>query len=249
MPETSVAIFEEKNPKREGLIEARDGRAGFMMYVDALIFGFLLFSPCLALLPKMENKVIVLVLWVIILLIMWSKIEYNHRCACWYICLNRGIILDFPKTHTPKGWLLQLPTLFALTFVLSVGIVIYIGLDPDFEFDSTENALSAVFAILGVLFVFTMTKAFVDLEGAPTLSVNMLAFFCEDPEILKEKGYKLVKMSDLQDWMLSKKKEKGEFSWDEIHGLSDQGGKPKGCSLVAGFTLFYFIKPHKDSSS
>lgn len=219
-----------------------------MMWVDMAIFGFLLFSPCLALIPKMDKKWVVVLLWVVIGLIMWCKIEYSHRAAVWYICLNRGIILDFQNTHELKGLMLQIPMLLAAVFIVSVGIVIYVGLDPEFKFSNTDYIISAVLAIVGVLFVFSMTKGFVDLEGAPTLSVNMLTFFFDDENILEKKGYKVVKLADLQTWMENKKSEKdSDFSWNEVHAIGSAGLRPKGLSLIGGFKLFYFLKPHKDT--
>jgi len=249
---TSVTMFLQNNTSREGITKVRDGKCGFMMWVDAAIFGFLLFSPCLALIPEMEQPVIVLVLWVIIGLIMWSKIEYNHRIAVWYICLNRGIIVDFPKTHKPKGWLLQLPTLFALTFLICVGIVIYVGLDPGFTFSDTDYIIAACLAIVGVAFVLLLTKQFVDLEGANLLSVNMMAHFLADDQILQDKGFKVVHLVDLQNFMIQKKSNKDDaFSWNEIHELrrKPEPGKPKGCPLLAGTKLFYYLKTHKDLES
>merc|ERR1719210_1310599 len=146
----------------------------------------------------MESPAVVVILWALIIVIMWCKIEWNNRAEVWYICLYRGIILDFPKTNTAKGWLLQIPTLLAVLFLLIFGIVCYIGLDPKFTFKDVSYIVSAILAIVGVIFVLTPTKAYVDLEGAPhLLTLNLIVFLFEDPEMLSAKGFKVVHYSKL----------------------------------------------------
>ena len=33
---------------------------------------------------------------------MLSKIEYSFRSELWFICLCRGVIIDFPKTDSAR---------------------------------------------------------------------------------------------------------------------------------------------------
>jgi len=246
---TSVKAFLQKNPNLALVKAARDSKGGVFKFLDVAIFGFLLFSPALPIIPTMKEPAVVLTLWVLICLIMWCKIEYNHRAEVWYFCLCRGIILDFPKTNTLKGWLLQKPTLVAIVFLLTFGIVTYIGLDPGFRLDDYRYALSAVLSVVGLLFVLLMTRAYVDVEGAPQLlTLNLVIHLFEDPEMLRAKGFKVVHSSNLQAFM-NRKKRAGDksFSWDEVHALSHQPEQSQNLSLCGGTKLFLFLNQFKDS--
>jgi len=247
--ETSIKLFLQKNPKLQSVKEARDARGGIYKLIDVAIFGFLLFSPALPIIPTMKQPAVVLVLWVLICLIMWCKIEYNHRAEVWHFCLYRGIILDFPKTNTLSGWLCQKPTLMALTFLLVFGVVTYVGYDPTFQFDNIDYMIAAILAIVGLSFVLLLTKAYVDVEGAPQLlTVNLFVHLFEDPEILRSKGFKVVHFTNLQAFVNSKYKT-GEktFSWDEIHALSHEPAEAEAVSLIGGTRMFFYLNKFKDS--
>jgi hypothetical protein len=247
--ETSLKMFLQKNPKLQSVKEARDSRGGIFKLIDVAIFGFLLFSPALPIIPTMKQPAVVLVLWVLICLIMWCKIEYNHRAEVWHFCLYRGIILDFPKTNTLSGWLCQKPTLMAVTFLLVFGVVTYVGYDPTFQFDNIDYMVAAILAIVGLSFVLLLTKAYVDVEGAPQLlTVNLFVYLFDDPEMLSSKGFKVVHFTNLQVFVNSKYKT-GEknFSWDEVHALSHEPSEGESVSLIGGTRMFIFLNKFKDS--
>merc|ERR1712151_310482 len=197
----------------------------------------------------MEQPAVVLVLWVLICLIMWCKIEYNHRAEVWYFCLYRGIILDFPKTNTLSGWLCQKPTLIALTFLFVFGIVTYIGYDPHFNFNHVDDMFTAILAIVGLSFVLLLTKAYVDVEGAPQLlTVNLFVHLFEDPEMLSSKGFKVVHFLNLQAFVNSKYKTGDKsFSWEEVRALSHEPAKTEGVSLIGGTRMFWYLNKFKDA--
>merc|ERR1719265_2610209 len=202
--------------------------------------------------PKMKEPAIVAVLWVLILLIMWCKIEYAHRTEVWYICLCRGVIVDFPKTNKPAKVFTQPPMIFAIIFILIFGLVTYIGLDPNFKFEKPdEDLLSALLTILAVLFVLTMTKSFVDMEGAPMLlTLNMVIAFFENPEFCKAQGFKVVHFANLQKYVNEKKKSgSNAFNWDEVHALSSTPDGHTRISLIGGTKMWLFLKKHKDTAA
>jgi len=248
-PETSLKLFLEKNPNLELVKAARDAKGGIWKVLDAGIFGFLLFSPALPIIPTMEQPAVMAVLWILIFIIMWCKIEYCHRAQVWHMCLYRGIILDFPKTNKPKLWLCKTPMLFAYSFLAIFGVVTYIGLDPSFQFKSSEHLLQALLAVVALIFVLLMTKAFVDTEGAPALlTLNMFMAVFEDCELLKAKGFKVVHFSCLQRFVDEKRAAKDtSFSWDELHGLSSSADKTAHISLMGGTRMFQFLKSFKDA--
>lgn len=244
--QTTVKMFLQRNTKLEKVKELREGRGGIWKVIDVLIFGFLLFSPALPIIPQMGEPLVVLVLWALIIMIMWCKIEYNHRAEVWYFCLYRGIILDFPKTNSLKGWICQKPTFFALTFLIVFGGVTYIGLaELSLDFN---HGLSAIFAIAGVAFVLMLTKSFVDTEGAPQLlTLNLVIDAFEDPNMLSEKGFKVVHFTNLQALVKRKQKEDKPFSWDEVHALDYEEHKTEGISLIGGTRMFLYLNKFKDA--
>ena len=96
---TSIELFLAQNKSLSEMKVERDGQAGIMLWVNVGIFCFLLFSPIIALIPTMSNAAFMAIELSLIILIGWSKIEYAHRATVWNVCLTRGIIVDFPKTH------------------------------------------------------------------------------------------------------------------------------------------------------
>ena len=70
-----------------------------MLWVRVAIFGFLLFSPIIALIPQMRGVYFMAIELAMIFLIAWAKVEWEKRATVWYVCLYRGIIVNMPKTH------------------------------------------------------------------------------------------------------------------------------------------------------
>jgi len=247
--------FLEKNPKLERMKKARDSKGGIFKWLDIAIFCYLLLAPVLGFLPGMSQPAYALILLAFVIAIAFCKIEYNHRAEVWHMCLYRGVIVDFPKTNTAAGWLLKIPTVLAISFLMVYGFVLYIGLDPDFKFPlegetgrkGSDFLLTAILAILGVLFVLLMTKAFVDVEGAPQLqTLNLTVWLFEDPELLKEKGFTVVHFSQLESFVDEIKKSGNQFSWQDVHALSHEVKPGKG-SINGGITIQGFLKKFKDS--
>lgn len=249
--ETSLKEFLEKNPKLELIKAARDSRGGIWKLLDAGIFAFLLFSPVLPLIQDMDEPVWIIGLVLPISLIFWSKIEYCHRSEVWHMCLYRGVVLEFPHTNKPKLLFLATPMLFVYFFMLVYFLVAYIGLDPDFKLDESDNFIKAGLGLVATVFVLSLTKAFVDLEGAPALlTLNMAIAFFQDPELLKAKGFKTVHFSCLQKFIEKKRASKDtSFSWDEVHALSSEPEHTSHVSLVGGTKAFMFMKKFKDVDS
>lgn len=244
------SFFLEKNPNRDLLKQFRDSKGGIFKVIDAAIFGFLLFSPALPIIPTMKQPAVVLILWVIIVLIMWCKLEYAHRAEVWFICLCRGIILDFPKTYSLKGWLCQKPIFLAMIFLLLFGAVTYVGLDPNFYFEKPEYVWQAALAISGLAFVLMLTKGFVDLEGAPQLlTLNLFINGLADPDLLRDKGFAVVHFTRLQSFVAQHNRGDASFSWNHVHTLSSTEDDKESFSLIAGIRMFLFLHPFRDSDS
>jgi hypothetical protein len=205
----------------------------------------------------MKDQVFIVLELLLIGLIGWSKVEYSHRATVWLICLTRGIIVDFPKTHKLTMWLKALPMFFAYGFLLLHALTVYLTLDPDFKKGDVSDILTAVLSILAVLFVLLMTKSFVVIEGANSLmTVNMFSYFFEDANILSDKGFRVVHISRLQEFVFARSNMKGfertgQFSWNEIHQNSFQAdeteeSKLRGVSLFCGTRCARFLWPFRD---
>lgn len=255
VPPTSLSLFLEKNPWLVTIKEMRDGKGGIFKWIDCAIFGWLLFSPALVMIPTMKEPAIIAVLWIIIGLLMFFKIDYAHQGEAWFICLCRGIVLDLPKTDSPKKWLLSRPVVFAIIFLLIYLVVSYIGLDPDLEFSDHEMVLTAVLAVVGLSFVLLLTKSVVCVEGdTGTLSLNMVLFIFADPAFLSDKGFRKVHISQLDAYIRERSDTFGrcadpaKFSWDDIHKLPGEALPTPFCTadLMAGIRLVRFLKPLKD---
>lgn len=217
---SSIEKFLKYNTQLDEIKARRDGVIGWMKFVNVAVFGFLLFSPALTLIPKMKLKWVVAVLWTIIGLILWTYLEYQARSEIWFICLCRGIIVDFHKTDSAVRWVCQKPMFFAYVFIIIFVVVTYVGLDPHLEivahFESHETDLaSAIMAGVGLLFVIFMSKSVVDLEGSNwLLTPNLMIAYFKDPELLAAKGFKVVHLSQL-------KKLVGGISMGEIGSLAN----------------------------
>lgn len=247
--DTSLKLFLHQNKNLDLMKEARDGKGGIYKLIDVAIFGFLLFSPALPIIPTMEQPAVVAVLWILIVVIMWCKIEYSHRAELWFVCLCRGIIVDFPKTHKLKGWLCQAPMFFAYSFLLIFGAVTYIGLDPHFKFEKSQYFLQAILAIVALAFVLLLTKSFVTLESAPSLlTLNMVIALFQDVDFLKAKGFKVVPFTHIQHFVEAKRAAKdATFSWDELHCLDCSSEKTGRISLIGGTRVWMFLRQFKNA--
>ena len=106
-PRTEQKLIRDEGGERR---TGRDNAVGKRWHIL-----FPLFSPIIALIPTMSNAAFMAIELSLIILIGWSKIEYAHRATVWNVCLTRGIIVDFPKTHKVMMWLRQLP-MFSRTF-------------------------------------------------------------------------------------------------------------------------------------
>jgi hypothetical protein len=111
-----------------------------------------------------------------------------------------------------------------------------------------KRYVGAVLYLLGIMFVFNLTKAVVDVEGAPhLLTLNMFIYLLGDKTILNDRGYKVVHYSQLGRYMLNRDSNK-EFSWDELYSLGD-GEDPQGISkwnLYWGWKTTRLLSQHKD---
>ena len=253
---TSIELFLAQNKSLSEMKVERDGQAGIMLWVNVGIFCFLLFSPIIALIPTMSNAAFMAIELSLIILIGWSKIEYAHRATVWNVCLTRGIIVDFPKTHKVTMWLRQLPMFFAYFFLFLHAFTVYLTLDPELEKGELSDILQAILSILAVLFVLLMTKEFVVIEGANSLlTLNMVVYLFQDENLLREKGFRVVHMSRLQDFVKDRsnrfgREKTGHFSWNEIHrdieSSETEECKLRGLSLICGSRSARFLWPFRD---
>ena len=253
---TSIELFLAQNKSLSEMKVERDGQAGIMLWVNVGIFCFLLFSPIIALIPTMSNAAFMAIELSLIILIGWSKIEYAHRATVWNVCLTRGIIVDFPKTHKVMMWLRQLPMFFAYVFLFLHAFTVYLTLDPELEKGELSDILQAILSILAVLFVLLMTKDFVVIESANSLlTLNMVVYLFQDENLLREKGFRVVHMSRLQDFVKGRsnrfgREKTGHFSWNEIHrdieSSETEECKLRGLSLICGSRCARFLWPFRD---
>ena len=245
---TSIAKFLEANTDLSTIKAKRDGAGGLFKWVGIAIFGWLLFSPALVLVPEMEEPAVVAVLWIVVGLLMISKAEYVHRGELWFICLCRGVIVDMPKTDAPKKWLCSVPVLLSIIFLGVYAVVSYVGLDPEFKFKDGTDALSVCLGVLGILFILLLAKGTVDVEGATgTLSLNLALAYFNDPTMLAARGFTTVHLSQIVAFVNSHRANRRPFSWDDVHALSHEEVKMScGDKLVGGMKAVLFLKPKKD---
>eukprot|EP00667_Euglena_gracilis_P012156 EG_transcript_12455 len=216
----SVQNFLRLNPNLSILKSERDKALGWRRYLAAGLFAFALFSPVLGMVTNLKtNAWVIAVLWVIIAAITVFWIEYRCRAEVWYICLCRGIIVDFKKTHELKDWVLHRVMFLSYAFIVICGVVV--GLASS-SLSLWQRVLTGVLFAVGLAFVVLLARSFIDLEGAPrTLSVNLLLFHFRNPRLLRCRGFQLVHYTQLCQY-LSEKADVSAFRWDDVFQLAEQ---------------------------
>ncbi len=249
--ELNVQNFIRKNGEQKGLIEKRDGHISFIKWIFALIFCYLLISPILPLFSSVSDKAWCLAILLIpLILVMWSYIEYYSRSEAWYCCIVKGIILDLEKTHTATKWLCRIPVFFVYFFMLTVAVLYGISYNPPLndkgQVDEFRRYLAAILYLLGFLFVLNMTKAFVDLEGAPNLlTLNMFLFYLDDNKLLEARGYKVIHFTNLCKYIQSRNDQQS-FSWNDLYKLSDKPDPDASINLTWGWRVSKLLIANKD---
>lgn len=249
----TVQNFLSKNGEQKLLLEKRDDTLGFTRYISLLIFLYLLISPIFPMLKDAGGTAWVLALYVLPLsLLIWAFIEYWCRMECWFCCICRGIILDMEKTTAAPKWLNTLPMYFVYFFMLVAAVLWGIAYEPkpeeDGETPEWKRYVGAALFLLGILFMLSLTRDIVDVEGARRLcSVNEFIHFLGDPKILEARGYKVVHYSQLGIF-LKHKDPNTPFSWNEIFKLSHEPN-PEGASrwnLTWGTQMSFILRENKD---
>eukprot|EP01010_Urceolus_cornutus_P000398 NODE_1053_length_1141_cov_293.573260_g801_i0.p1 GENE.NODE_1053_length_1141_cov_293.573260_g801_i0~~NODE_1053_length_1141_cov_293.573260_g801_i0.p1 ORF type:complete len:265 (+),score=45.54 NODE_1053_length_1141_cov_293.573260_g801_i0:135-929(+) len=240
--ELTIQYFLSRNPNLELMKEKRNSFQGFMKYIKAAIFGFLLFSPVLTIIPDLAGgrAWVIPVLWILIALIMVCYLEYWARAECWYSCICRGIIVDFRKTDSLKLWACNPVMFIAYAFIIIAGVLTAIGKD-----DTTINRIvTGLLFVVGLLFVIFMTKGVIDLEGASRLqTLNLLLHYFVDPDLLKDKGFKTVHETQLAAWVKANKN--NPFSWNYIFALSHEKNSQR-MSPLWGIQTTGLLKKYRD---
>jgi hypothetical protein len=251
--ELTVENFLAKNGEQKKLIEARDNIISWKKWIQLLIFVYLLISPIFPMLIDAGDTAWVLVFYLVpLILIIWSFIEYWSRAEIWYCCLCRGIILDMEKTHELGKWACTLPLYFVYFFFTCVTVIWAITYEPKADKDGVikqeKRYIGAALFLIGILFILSLTKAFVDIEGSPRLlSVNMFIFYLGDVKVLSSRGYKVVHYSQL-DKYFNKKDPSKVFSWNDLYQLSHEpasDGVTKW-NLTWGCSLANLLRENKD---
>eukprot|EP00668_Euglena_longa_P036086 GGOE01046377.1.p1 GENE.GGOE01046377.1~~GGOE01046377.1.p1 ORF type:complete len:448 (+),score=100.18 GGOE01046377.1:62-1345(+) len=243
-PEEGLTVrnFLLLNPRLTQLKKERDKMLGWRRYLEAVIFAVTLFLPILGMVTRLKTYSWVLaLLWAMIAAIMVFWIEYRCRAELWYICICRGIILDFKKTHGLKDWVLHPVMFIGYFFIVMCGVIV--GLAST-TLSDWERIVSGVLFAVGLVFVIKLIKAFIDLEGAPnTLTVNMLFFYFKNPRLMHAKGFKLVHYTQFAQYYLAQGL--NGFRWDDVFQLSE---RPTGVtlSLVWGFRANWWLRRVKD---
>lgn len=247
----NVQNFLAKNGPQKLLIQQRDGNIKPTKWIFAAIFAYLLVSPLFNMFQNAAGTAWVLVLLILpIALIIWTFIEYWARMECWFICICRGIILDLEKTHSAPKWLCTIPMFFVYFFMLFVAILWAISYKPENDEEFWKRYVGAALFLIGILFILTLTKGFVDLEGAPrTLSLNMFIFLLNDRKVLSSRGYKVVHYSQLANYFEKLIKDKSQqFSWNEVYKLPHEAD-PNGITkwnIIWGCKYAPFLRKNKD---
>lgn len=255
--ELSVENFLAKNGEQKRLIMARDNVISWKKWIHLVIFVYLLISPIFQMLISASGTAWVLCFYVIPLaLIIWSFIEYWARSEIWYCCLCRGIILNMEKTNEFGKWACTLPLYFVYFFFTVVAVIWALTYKPEKDEKTGESKsemryVGAALFLIGILFILVMTKAFVDIEGAPRLlSVNMFIFLLDDAKVLSSRGYKVVHYSQLDKYFNSRDSN-AKFSWNDLYKLSHKpaaDGITKW-NLTWGFSLASLLRDNKDVRS
>eukprot|EP00668_Euglena_longa_P028948 GGOE01036284.1.p1 GENE.GGOE01036284.1~~GGOE01036284.1.p1 ORF type:complete len:291 (-),score=103.68 GGOE01036284.1:265-1113(-) len=238
------------NPDLGEIKKKRNSFIGWMRYVLAAIFTFLLLSPVLAFIPTVGDQGWVLALvWVVFSLILMYYIEFWHRAELWYVCICRGLILDFKDTHEIKQWALHIVMITAFAFIAIYGIVVGISKDGALW----DQVVTGVLAAIGLVFIFKVCKSIITLEVANhLLTINMLITYLEDPQLLEAQGFRVIHQTQLVRWFMEHKEARGEigFSWNQLFSLGHEAVPPPKNSnkmrYIWGFCISNYLKKFKD---
>jgi hypothetical protein len=250
--ELTIENFLKKNGEMKLLKEQRDATIGVFKFLFLIIFCYFLISPIFQLFVSAADRAWVLVLMIIpIAAICWCFYEYWSRGECWYICICRGIILDLEKTNKPVMWLCTFPMIFVYFFLILVAVLYAISYKPASEEAFWKRYVAAALYLIGILFIISLTKTIVDVEGSNRLlSVNMFVHLLGDVDVLKSRGYKVVHFSQIGKYIAEKKPET-PFSWNDIFKLShipDPNGASKW-NLNWGFKMAKLLRVNKELTS
>eukprot|EP01010_Urceolus_cornutus_P000919 NODE_142_length_2220_cov_310.188392_g115_i0.p1 GENE.NODE_142_length_2220_cov_310.188392_g115_i0~~NODE_142_length_2220_cov_310.188392_g115_i0.p1 ORF type:complete len:574 (-),score=96.07 NODE_142_length_2220_cov_310.188392_g115_i0:388-2109(-) len=245
-PDPCIAVFLARNPDITMMKKKRDKFQGPLKFIKAAIFAFLLFSPVLTIIPDLGSEGwVIAFLWILIALIMIFYIEYWARAECWYTCICRGIILDFRKTDKLMRWACNPIMWIAYTFIITAGVLT--GLAK--EGSTKDRIITGCLFVLGLLFVISLTKTIVDLEGSNRLqTVNLILAYFSDPELLRAKGFKMIHETQLARWQKTLKENHAPFSWDQLFALSHVPCDTK-MALFWGMKTTGHLRKHKDLDS
>lgn len=253
--ELTVQNFLSKNGDQKLLLEKRDDTLSCSRYISLAIFLYLLISPIFSMLKDAGGTAWVLALYVIpLVLLIWAFIEYWCRMECWFICICRGIILDMEKTNKAPRWLCSFPMYFVFFFMIVAAVLYAISYEPEEdengETQEWKRYIGAALFLIGILFMISLTRDIVDVEGARRLvSLNEFIYYLGDVKVLEARGYKVVHYSQIGTF-LKNKKEDSDFSWNEIFKLSHEPD-PNGASrwnLSWGAEMSLILRKHKDKT-
>lgn len=247
-----VENFLNINGDQDELIKKRDEICGWTKYIQLSIFIYFLLSPIFSMLKDASSRVWVFSLYIIPLsLLIWAYIEYWSRAEAWYCCICKGIILDMEKTHLLSKWICALPMYFVYAFMITSAILYALAYEPDKNDEGItqeyKRYLGAALYLMGILFMISLAKSIVDIEGAPRiLSLNMFIYHLKDPKVLTSKGYKVVHFSQIGKYLefLDKK----SFGWNDIYRLNHkpiEDGATKW-NLMWGVRIACSLKENKN---
>eukprot|EP00667_Euglena_gracilis_P017388 EG_transcript_18303 len=246
----SLQKFLALNSDLEDIKKKRNSFIGWMRYVLAGVFTWLLLSPMLAFTPTVGDQGWVLALiWVVFSLILIYYIEFWHRAELWYVCICRGLILDFKDTHELKQWALHVVMLTAFVFIITCGVIVGISKGGELW----DQVVTGVLTAIGLVFVFKVCKSIITLEDANhLLTINMLITYMEDPHLLEAQGFKVIHQTQLIRWYEEQKGRRGEtgFGWNQLFALGHEVvPAPKFSSklrYIWGFCISNYLKKFKD---
>uniref|UniRef100_A0A7S4GBW6 Uncharacterized protein n=1 Tax=Eutreptiella gymnastica TaxID=73025 RepID=A0A7S4GBW6_9EUGL len=238
--------FLNLNPNLVDIKKKRDSTLGWMRYIKAALFAYILISPMLAFIPTLGNEGWVVALAFIIMgVIMIYYVEFWCRAEIWWMCICRGLILDYKKTHELKMWTKHPVILTALVFMIFCGIMVGVGKDGS----TWDQIVTGVLTVISLLFILKLCLSILALEAANRLlTVNLWMYFLDDPELLKGQGFKTIHQNELYRWYFEdfKKRGKRDFRWDELYMLADKAIPGQKEKWFWGFQISRQLRKYKD---